>query len=86
MTNKTPQRITDRNNLHSARKALLAWQLDAFYVRLEGKCSGCGRSGGFVSYQLPEDLGIRREDNTEPAAFYCVHCEFTAAGTRKVEE
>lgn len=91
MTHKTPQRIIDKNNLYSARKALLKWQPEATRVRLEGKCDNCKRSGGFVSYQLPQDLPggewyHERGDGYEQCGFHCSHCGWGNAGARKVEE
>lgn len=80
------------NNLHAARKALLIVQPEAIYIRLEmDRCPDCKRSGGFVSYQLPEDLpgGERyteRNDGHEGCGFYCVKCGWGNAGSRKVSD
>jgi len=71
------------NNLHAARKALLEWQPAAMYVRLAGKCPNCKRSSGYVSYQLADDLSSVDE---EQCGYYCVKCEWSAAGARRVEE
>ena len=84
---QTQQCITDRNNLHSGRKALLKWQPEAIHIRLEGKCDNCKRSGGFVSYQLQKFIDQPlRDDGYENCGYYCVHCGWGNAGARKVEE
>lgn len=83
----TKQHITARNNLHMARKKLLKWQPDALYVRLEGKCPDCKRTGGFVSYQLPGDADEPlRADGNEPCGYVCTFCNWSAAGSRKGSE
>lgn len=93
-TTRTPkeQARIDKNNLHAARKALLIWQPEAIHIRLEkDKCPFCKRAGGFVSYQLPQDLPggewyKERGDGYESCGFYCRACSWSNGGAREVSE
>lgn len=86
------QKTTDMNNFYLARTRLLQWQPTAMHIRLEkGKCPDCKLTGGFVSYQRPEDLPggewyRERDDNMENCGYYCTKCQWANAGAREVEE
>ena len=84
MTNtQRQQQKTDAANLAVARTRLRAWQPTACFVRLEGKCPACKRSGGYVSYVFEGDE-MPTDGNIQTCGYYCRNCDWTAAGSRMV--
>lgn len=74
------------NDRQWAIRKLLAEFPNALRIRFAGKCDGCKNKYCFMSFQLPDDVGVVRSEGEEYCGYYCVSCGWGNAGGRPVRK